>query len=263
MRGNSTHMRGNSAGVGVAVECVGVCRAFGDVPAVDGVSLRLRRGEVTALVGLNGAGKTTLMRLLLGMVRPASGTVRLFGHDVGAAPPAAWRQVGQMIETPFAYPELTVRENLWAAARLHGLARAEASPAVDEVVERLGLAAYAGRRSGTLSLGNRQRVGLASALVHRPALLVLDEPTNSLDPAGVVLLRELVRELAGRGTAVLVSSHHLDEVSRIAGTVAVLHRGRVLGELDPGGTDLERAFFAMAYAADERAGLAPTGTDVA
>lgn len=99
--------------------------------------------------------------------------------------------------------------------------------------------------------------------MHRPALLVLDEPTNSLDPAGVVLLRDLVRELADRGTAVLVSSHHLDEVSRIAGTVAVLHRGRVLGELDPGGTDLERAFFAMAYAADELAGLAPTGMDVA
>ena len=125
--------------------------------------------------------------------------------------------------------------------------------AVDRVVAELELEPWSTRRASTLSQGNRQRVGLASALVHRPRLLVLDEPTNALDPSGVVLLRELLRDAARGGAAALVSSHHLDEVARIADRVSVIHAGAIVGELDPQGVDLERAFFAMAHAADQAA----------
>jgi ABC-2 type transport system ATP-binding protein len=241
----------------IALECRAASRRFGDVAAVTDVDLSVRAGEVVALVGLNGAGKTSLMRLMLGMLRPDAGSVRVLGHDVTRAAAAVWAGIGHMVETPFAYPELTARQNLWAAARLHGVPRHDAARAAEAVLERLALQQYADRRAGTLSLGNRQRVGLASALVHRPRLLVLDEPTNALDPAGVVLLRDLVQELAATGTAVVVSSHHLDEVARVSDRVAVIHRGRLLGELPPDGADLERSFFAMAYDADARAGLAP------
>lgn len=190
------------------------------------------------------------MRLLLAMTRPDSGETRIFGHTVETAGREQWRRVGQMIETPFAYPELTTAENLWAAARLHGLTRTEAPRAVRNVIERLGLGAYRNRRASVLSQGNRQRFGLASALVHSPALVILDEPTNALDPAGVVLLRNVVQDVSSAGTAVLVSSHHLDEVARVADRVEVIHGGRLLGELPPDAPDLEHAFFAMVHAAD-------------
>jgi len=230
----------------------GLVRSFDLEPAVDGVDLAVGRGQVHALVGLNGAGKSTLMRLLLGMVAPDAGRALVLGQDVTAAPPALWRQVGHLVEAPFAYPELTVRENLCAAGRLHGLEPAAAREAADRLLGDLALDPWADRRSRVLSLGNRQRLGLACALVHRPAVVVLDEPTNAMDPAGVLLVRRLLEVEAGRGAAVLVSSHHLDEVARIADRISVLHRGRVIGVLDPSGVDLERAFFATVYA-DEAA----------
>ncbi len=155
-----------------------------------------------------------------------------------------------MIETPFAYPELTVAQNLWAAARLHGLNRAEAPRAAARAIERSNLTAYKDRRCSKLSEGNKQRLGLASAVVHSPHLLILDEPTNALDPAGVVLLRDLVQEAAHDGTAVLVSSHHLDEVARVADRVEVIHRGRVVGKVPRNSAELEHAFFVMVHAAD-------------
>jgi ABC-2 type transport system ATP-binding protein len=122
--------------------------------------------------------------------------------------------------------------------------------AADGMIQRLALERWAGRRTATLSQGNRQRLGLAAATLHDPALLILDEPTNALDPSGVALLRDLVAQLAGDGSAVLVSSHHLDEVARVAHRVSVVHDGQVIGALDPSGHDLERAFFAMVHAAD-------------
>lgn len=243
----------------------GVARAFGDERALDGVDLEVRAGQVHALVGLNGAGKTTLMRLALGMLRPDRGTVRL---DVGAGPveprsvaPSTWRHVGHLIETPFAYPELTVAEAVRAAARLRGLDRTDAQEATDRVLAELALDHWRDRRSRTLSLGNKQRVGLACAVVHEPGLLVLDEPSNSLDPAGVVRVRGRLTDAAGRGAGVLVSSHHLDEMARIAHRITVLHRGRVLGTLDPAGADLERQFFTMVYADDKRTDDERAGTE--
>ncbi|MBC7292167.1 MAG: ABC transporter ATP-binding protein [Actinotalea sp.] len=229
-------------------------RAFGTERAVDGVDLDVRSGEIHALVGLNGAGKSTLMRLLLGLQRPDAGRalVRHAGalRDVGEVRPEAFGQVGHLVETPFTYAELTVREVVRSAARLRGLGRAAADRATRGVLAELALERWADRRSRTLSLGNRQRVGLACALVHEPTVLVLDEPSNALDPAGVVLVRRRLRRAADAGAAVLVSSHHLDEMARMADRITVLHRGVVVGSLPPGGVDLERQLFAMVAAAD-------------
>ncbi|MCL3861755.1 ABC transporter ATP-binding protein [Actinotalea sp. K2] len=231
-----------------------LARAFGTEPAVTGVDLRVAAGEIHALVGLNGAGKTTLMRLLLGMLQPDSGRATLHlgpdGTDVRDAPAATWRGVGHLVESPFLYAELTVTETVRAAARLRGLPAHEARQATDRVIADLALEHWARRRCRTLSLGNRQRVGLACAVVHRPSLLVLDEPTNALDPAGVLRVRRHLVEAAGRGVGVLVSSHHLDEMARIAHRITVMHRGAVIGTLPPQGADLERQFFDMVYAAE-------------
>lgn len=233
-----------------ALRCHHLVKRFGNEIVIDHVDLSLAPGEVVALIGLNGAGKTTLMRLALAMTRPDSGEARIFGHDVATAGSEQWQEVGQMIETPFAYPELTVAQNVWAAARLNGLAKTEAPHAARRAIERLNLTAYTDRRYSVLSQGNKQRLGLTSALVHSPQLLILDEPTNALDPDGVVLLREVVRAAALEGTAVLVSSHHLDEVARVADRVEVIHRGRMVGELSRDLTDLEHAFFEMVHTAD-------------
>jgi len=233
-----------------ALEAHALRRSFGDITAVDDVDLRVEPGEIHALVGLNGAGKTTLMRLLLGMVRADSGSATVHGRDVSRCGPEDWANVGHLIEMPFAYPELTVTENIVAAARLHGLDRDAAVGAALETVAALALAPWAHRRARVLSLGNRQRLGLACALAHRPSVLVLDEPTNALDPRGVLVVRRAMREAADGGAGVLVSSHHLDEVARVADRIIVMHRGVVIGHLDPGGVDLERRFFDMVYEAE-------------
>ncbi len=235
-----------------ALECRALVKRYGDLTALDHLDLDVAAGEVHALVGFNGAGKTTLMRVALGMTRADSGRVTILGRDI-AHGDADWSRVGHLVDAPFGYPDLTVVENLYAAARLHGLAHQPAQLATTSAIQRLELDPWATRRSGTLSQGNRQRLGLAASVLHRPALLVLDEPTNALDPSGVVLLRDLVAELATTGTAVLVSSHHLDEVARVADRVSVVHTGRVIGELDPAAPDLERTFFAMVHAADSEA----------
>lgn len=232
------------------LEALGLLREFRGGAGVHGIDLRVAPGEVHAIVGLNGAGKTTLMRLLLGMLRPDRGEARIDGVDVRSAGPATWRRVGHLVEQPFAYAELDSRANLDAAARLHDLSRADAASAVDRVIAEFDLALYAAVRASRLSLGNRQRVGIAAALMHDPALIVLDEPTNSLDPAGVILLRESLLRRAGAGAGVLVSSHHLDEVARIADRITVINDGRAIGALDPGGIDLEREFFAAVHADD-------------
>jgi len=241
-------------------------RHFGEERAIDGVDLTVGPGEIHALVGLNGAGKTTLMRLLLGMLTPDSGRALLrdepseqangqprsaAGIDARRAPPAAWATVGHLVEAPFGYAELTVTETVRIAARLRGLSPAAAATAADTVIDELALTHWAHRRAGTLSLGNKQRLGLACAVVHAPRTLVLDEPANGLDPAGVVLVRTYLTGLANDGAGILVSSHHLDEMARIADRISVLHRGRVIGTLAPDGADLERAFFDMVYVDEE------------
>lgn len=231
-----------------AIHLQGVSKSYRGVHALHDVDLAVAFGEVHALVGLNGAGKTTMLRVLLGMVRPDSGSVHVRAKDVARMAAADWSGVGHLIETPFAYPELTVRANIEVAARLSGVTKKHAGAAVESIVEELNLGAWAGQRMRSLSLGNRQRVGLAAALVGPVQIAVLDEPANALDPAGVVLVREAIRRRANNGAAILVSSHHLDEVARVATDITVISSGRVVGTLEPDGIDLERQFFSLVEA---------------
>lgn len=211
------------------IETRNLVKRYGDVVAVDDVSLRIVPGEIYALLGLNGAGKTTTIRMLLGMVRPTEGNVTVLGSAVKPGVHAMWSRVGYLVETPAAYPDLTVVENLTVAARLRGL---RGTREVDDVIDRLKLTSYARQRARTLSLGNAQRLGLAKALLHQPELLVLDEPANGLDPAGVVEIRDLLMELNQQhGVTVLLSSHILTEVARLATRVGVIDQGRLVREL--------------------------------
>jgi len=213
-----------------AIETHNLTKSYQDVRAVEGVSLRVERGEIYAFLGLNGAGKTTTIRALLGMIKPSAGSVRLLDQQIGPNSHGPWRQVGHMVEQPTAYPELTVRENLEIARRLQGVSDWQAT---DKAIERLGLSAYAGRKAGGLSTGNRQRLGLARALLHEPELLILDEPANGLDPSGVVEIRKLLEELTQkRGMTVFMSSHILTEVDRLATRIGIIHEGQLLEELE-------------------------------
>jgi len=224
-------------------------RTFGPGTGVSDLDLDVDAGQIHALVGLNGAGKSTLMRLLLGMLRPDRGTVRIDGRELPHAP---WARVGHLVEHPFAYGELDARTNLVLAARLHGVPAKVAGTVVDRAMTELGVERYANVRVRRLSTGNRQRIGLAAALQHRPDVIVVDEPTNALDPAGVILFREALLRRAAAGAGVLVSSHHLDEVARVADRISVINAGRLIGTLDPHGIDLERAFFALVHRDDQR-----------
>ena len=204
-------------------------KQYDQVKAVEHLSLQVNEGEIYAFLGLNGAGKTTTIRMLLGMIKPTAGSATLLNTQVRMGSRQPWGQVGYLVETPHAYPELTVYENLEVARRLYpGTER----KAVGATIEQLGLGAYAHRRAGTLSLGNAQRLGLAKALLHRPRLLILDEPANGRDPVGIVEIRELLLSLAHEhGVTIFMSSHILGEVSRLAQRIGIIHQGRLLQEM--------------------------------
>ena len=217
-------------GASPAIEAVGLTKRFGNVTAVNGLSLNIRSGEIYGFLGLNGAGKTTTIRMLLGMIRPSAGSVSLFGVKVQPGQRSIWQRVGYLVEAPHAYPDLTVRQNLEIVRRLRRLDDADA---VEKVIGELGLTHYADRRAKTLSLGNAQRLGLAKVLIHHPDLILLDEPANALDPAGIVEVRNLLRGLAeNSGVTIFISSHILSEVARLATRIGVVHEGRLLKELD-------------------------------
>ena len=213
-----------------AIETNQLTKRFGDVLAVDSVNLRVKRGEIYGFLGLNGAGKTTTIRALLGMIRPSEGNVKVLDQAVGPNGRGPWAQVGHLVESPSAYPDLSVHENLDVARRLHGILD---SAATSRVIEQLALVSYADRKAGTLSMGNLQRLGLARALLHAPELLILDEPANGLDPAGVVEIRELLRTLTHeKGVTIFMSSHILTEVDRLATRIGIIHQGKLIEELD-------------------------------
>lgn len=219
------------------IETSDLGKCYGQVTAVEHLSLRVNPGEIYAFLGLNGAGKTTTIRMLLGMVRPTAGCAQVLGVRVRPGSREPWAQVGYLVESARNYPELTVRENLEIARRLHP---GTPTAAVSRVIDQLGLGVYAERRAGTLSLGNIQRLGLARALLHAPSLLLLDEPANGLDPAGIVEIRELLLDLTRRqGVTVFMSSHMLAEVSRLAQRIGIIHKGRLIQELNV--EDLERS----------------------
>lgn len=205
-------------------------KRYGDVTAVKNLSLRVAEGEIYAFLGLNGAGKTTTIRMLLGMIKPTTGSAKVLQTRVRMGRREPWASVGYLVEIPYAYPELSVYENLEVARRMHPGTTHEA---VGRIIERLELAAYADRRAGTLSQGNAQRLGLARALLHDPTLLILDEPANGLDPAGIVDIRSLLLELTReRGVTVFMASHILAEVSRLARRIGIIHQGCLLQEID-------------------------------
>ena len=236
------------------IELTQISKALHGRQVLNAVDLAVPAGQIHALVGLNGAGKTTLMRIALGMLPPDAGGARLFGSAIAGLARECWSDVGQMIEMPALYPELTARQNIVTFALLRGMSTNTIEERVDDIIKELALGKWIDQRCSRLSLGTRQKVALASALVHCPRVLVLDEPANALDPSAVVRLRNLISSVADAGGAVLVSSHHLDELARLADAVTVLHKGTIVGELDPRGADLEKAFFEIVYAADRELG---------
>jgi ABC-2 type transport system ATP-binding protein len=198
---------------------------FGKRPILHDINLQVPTGSIYGFLGPNGAGKSTTMRLLLGLLRPAAGTVRLFGHDLAQHRVALLSRVGALIESPSLYDHLTGYENLEATRRLRGISATR----TDEVLELVGLSPASARRPAKeYSLGMRQRLGLALALLPNPALLMLDEPTNGLDPNGIIEMRELLRRLQGQGTTILLSSHLIAEIEKVATHVGVIQQGNLV-----------------------------------
>lgn len=206
---------------------------------VDHVSIEVNQGEIVGLLGPNGAGKSTTLKMICGMLRPTAGEILFAGH--------AWRRedlyaIGSLIEEAPLYPNLTARENLRVRTTLLGLPESR----IDEVLAAVDLADTGKKRAGRFSMGMRQRLGLALALIARPRLLVLDEPTNGLDPIGIEELRDQIRGFAATGTTVIVSSHILSEVQQMADTIGIIYGGRLAYEdaLRPG-QDLEELFMSV------------------
>lgn len=206
------------------IETEALTKRYGTFIAVDQLCLQISRGEVFGLLGPNGAGKTTTIAMLLGLVRPSAGRAIVLGHDIQAAPAAALRRVGAMIETPAFYPYLSGYDNLRVLARAGGLPAAR----IALVLEMVELTARARDRVRVYSQGMRQRLAIAAALLPDPELIILDEPTNGLDPAGTAEIRALIRALAAGGRTIVLCSHILHEVEQLCGRVAILKAGRLV-----------------------------------
>jgi ABC-2 type transport system ATP-binding protein len=228
------------------VVCRGLTKDFGRHRVLTDLSFTAPMGAVTGFVGVNGAGKTTTLRVLLGLVAPTAGEALVTGRRYRElAEPR--RVVGAVLDGPGAHPGHTGRTYLEILAAAGGFGRAR----VGEVLELVGLAGDAGRRVGGCSLGMRQRLGLAGALLGDPPVLVLDEPANGLDPLGIRWIRGMLRELAGEGRCVLVSSHQLTELEAVADRVVMIHDGRLVAELDSlpkDGSGLEHTFLQLTRA---------------
>ncbi len=219
--GDPVLMRATQSSPAIAVE--GLTKRYGDVTAVDDLSFTVRRGAVTGFLGPNGAGKTTALKAIVGLARPTAGRALINGAPIDSMAPDA-RMLGVYIESCGAYPGRSARDHLRSLAALAGLVPGR----VAEVLGVVGLDEAASRRVGTFSTGMRQRLGLASALLGDPEIVVLDEPLNGLDPQGIRWLRTLLRERAARGRTVLLSSHVLTEVAQTVDDVVVIHRGRLV-----------------------------------
>jgi ABC-2 type transport system ATP-binding protein len=207
------------------VQTRGLTKRYDDaIVAVDDLDLRVRRGEVYGFLGPNGAGKTTTLRMLLGLVRPTSGHAEVLGAPPGA--PRGLARIGAMVEASAFYPHLSGRDNLRVLARYAGVPERR----IDAVLEQVKLNARADDRSARYSLGMKQRLGVAAALLKDPELLILDEPTNGLDPAGMAEMREFIRSLAAAGRTVMLSSHLMGEVEHVSDRVGVIRAGSLIAE---------------------------------
>lgn len=208
-----------------AVETEGLTKKFGWEKAVDGVNLKIAKGDIYGFLGPNGAGKTTTIRMLLGLVKPTRGTVRIFSKDMATERIAILRKVGSLVESPSYYPHLTARENLEALRIVLNAPKSR----IDEALDIVRLTDVANKKVKAFSLGMKQRLGIAAALLNKPDLLILDEPTNGLDPSGIIEIRELIKRLpSAYGMTVLISSHLLTEVDQVATRVGVLDKGKLL-----------------------------------
>lgn len=198
--------------------------------AVDGISISLKKGEIYGFLGQNGAGKTTTIRMIMGLIKPTSGRIELFGENAESSRKAAFERIGSMIEIPGFYPNLTAAENLDIHRRMMGMGNKES---IEESLEQAGLLDARNKRVKNFSLGMKQRLGIARSLLHHPDLLILDEPTNGLDPAGIKEVRQLVMDLASkRNIGVLVSSHILSEVQQMATKLGIVHHGKLVEEIE-------------------------------
>ena len=220
------------------IEARELTRSYGDLTAVESVSFRIGRGEIVGLLGHNGAGKTTIMKMLTGFLEPDSGEILIDGRDSREQATELRARIGYLPENCPLYPEMTVIDSLEHQAALRAIPRSSAPHAVRAAIERTGLEAKATARIETLSRGYRQRVGVAQAILHTPAILVLDEPTNGLDPSQILQMRSLIRELAEEAT-VLISTHILQEVEAICDRVLIMRGGRMA--LDARLSDIGRA----------------------
>jgi ABC-2 type transport system ATP-binding protein len=243
------------------IETRGLVKRFAEANAVDGIDLAVPAGGVYGFLGPNGAGKTTTIRILVGLLWPTRGASRIFGEPVSPGAPVLQR-VGSLIERPAFYPYLSAVENLRVFGTAHGLGPDVLAARAAESLDRVGLAAVARRKAGGFSTGMLQRLALATALIGRPELVILDEPTNGLDPNGVVDVRELIARLAADGTTVFLSSHVLPEVEQLCDRVAILREGRIVAEGPTGdllGTG-ERLFVRFDTPAEATAALAILGS---
>jgi ABC-2 type transport system ATP-binding protein len=210
--------------MGFVIETTALTKRYGPIVAVDGLDLRVRRGEVYGFLGPNGAGKTTTLRMLLGLVRPTAGRATVLGEPPGS--PNGLVRVGAMVEAPGFYPFLSGRDNLRVLAGHAGVAGGR----IAAVLAEAGLTARAGDHVATYSMGMKQRLGVAAALLKDPELLILDEPTNGLDPAGMAEMREFIRSLAAGGRTVLLSSHLMGEIEQVSDRVGVIRAGELVAE---------------------------------
>ena len=219
-----------------AIKTVNLSKKYGKTLVVDDLNLSISSGEIVGFLGLNGAGKTTTMRMLLGLIKPTSGECYIQGNKIDQYNVEVLNEIGYIIETPYSYPDLTVQENLEIVSTLRGIRNKDV---IDWVTEKLKLDQYKDKQVKHLSLGNIARLGIAKAIIHKPEILILDEPTNGLDPFGVIEVRELLKELANNlGTTVLISSHKLEEISKVATRIVIIHEGRLIREVESKELDL-------------------------
>jgi len=214
------------------IEVENLTKRYGRTTAVDGISFRVRKGEILGFLGPNGAGKTTTMRILTGYLPPTEGTARVAGYDVFEAPIEVKKRVGYIPETPPLYPDMEVDEFLDFCAKIKGIPGPSRKGKIDEAVDKTRVGDVRGRLIGRLSKGYRQRVGLAQAILNNPDVLILDEPTAGLDPKQIIETRELIKGLGGDHTIVL-STHILPEVSMTCGRVVIINKGKVVAEDTP------------------------------
>jgi ABC-2 type transport system ATP-binding protein len=207
------------------IQTDGLTKRYGNILAVDELSIQVRRGHVYGLLGPNGSGKTTTMGMLLGLLKPTSGAFTLFGESDNLE--ASLRRIGAVIETPSFYPYLSGRKNL---AYFQGISQRGAPDEIDRLLEQVGLADRADSKFNTYSMGMRQRLGLAYSLLGDPDLVILDEPTNGLDPEGMIEVRELIRSLADGNRTVLLSSHLLHEIEQVCDSVTILSKGKLIAQ---------------------------------